>query len=306
MPVTFSNFKIKQWMLALSIAAPLGAQAAIDIQFDYTYDGGFFTGVNAARQATLDLAASVIENRLVNETFAALTPTSGNIFQLTFDNPGNSGTQVTLNNPIIAANTLKIYVGGSNLGASGQLGNANFGVSYAGTQAWVNTVSARNTSTNYDPLGGGITFNSATNWYFGTDASGLQFSQYDLFTVATHEIFHILGFGQSDAYDADAPGNQFVGSNVQAIAGGPVNLNGTNGDHWAQSTTFQGQTPIMVPGLVNGVRRQATELDYAVLRDIGYNVTAVPEASTWAMSALGLLAIGVLRKRSHNKAIALA
>lgn len=306
MPVTFSNRKMQQWILALSIAAPLSAQAAIDIQFDYTYDGGFFTGANATRQAVLELAASTIESRLINETFDALTPSSSNIWELSFDNPGNSGAQVTLNNPVIPANTLKIYVGGSNLGNTGQLGNANFGMSYVGTQNWANTIGARNTTTNYEPLGGGITFNSGTNWYYGTDASGLQFSQYDLFSVATHEIFHMLGFGQSNAFTADTSGSQFVGSNVQSVAGGPVALNAVNGDHWAQSTTYQGTTASMVPGLVNGVRRYATELDFAVLRDIGYNVTSVPEPSTWALSVLGLLAVGFARRRAQLKAKALA
>ncbi len=304
MSVKLSNRNMLQWLLALSFAAPLSAQAAIDIQFDYTYDTGFFTGVNSSRQASLELAASAIENRLINETFAALTPNSNNQWQLTFDNPGNSGTQVTLNNPVIPANTLKIYVGGSNLGNTGQLGNANFGLSYVGTQAWANTIGARNTTTNYEPLGGGITFNSAINWFFGTDVAGLQFSQYDLFSVATHEIFHILGFGQSNAFTADISGSQFIGSNVQAVAGGPVSLNAVNGDHFAQSTTYQGQTSIMVPALVNGVRRNPTELDYAVLRDIGYNVTAVPEPSTWALTFLGLLGVGLVRRQVQRKAMA--
>ena len=281
-------------------AAPLASQAAIDIQFDYTYDGGFFSGINESRRAVLDLVASEIEGRLVNESFAALTPSGGNTWQLSFDNPGASGTSVVLNNPTIQANTLTIYVGGSSQGTSGALAEANYGIGYSGNLDWFNTFEARNSSTNYEPLGGGITFNADTNWYFGTNATGLSFSQYDFYSVATHEVFHILGFGQSDAYGANVAGGQYVGAQVQSLTGGPVTLNTANGDsgHFAPGTTYQGQSSIMVPALVNGVRRYATELDYAVLRDIGYNVTNVPEPSTWALSVMGLLAVtGAARRR---------
>lgn len=299
MPVPFSLRPVHGAALALAICAPLSAQAAIDIRFDYTYDGGFFSGANVARRDVLDLVAAQLENRLVNESFAALTPSGQNTWTLSFDNPGNSGTEVVLNNLSIAADTLTIYVGGSNLGASGTLGEANYGISYSGFTNWFNTMEARNTTTNYEPLGGGITFNSNINWYFGTSESGLQFSQYDFYSVAMHEVFHILGFGQSDAYDADVSGNQFVGSNVQALYGGPVNLNTASGDtgHFAQNVTYQGKTAAMTPALVNGLRRVSTELDFAVLKDIGYNITAVPEPSTWFMSVAGLLAVAAVRRR---------
>lgn len=287
---------VAKTLVAISLALPLISQAAIDIQFDFTYDTGFLTGENAGRQAVFEQVASELEARLINESFGALAPSGQNTLQLRFDNPGNSGTDVILNNPNIAANTLKVYVGGSDLSASGQLGFANYGTSYGGFTNWFNAVEARNSTTNYEPLGGGITFNSATNWYFGTDESGLGFSQYDLYTVAMHEMIHMLGFGQSDAFTADSSGGQFVGSNVQALVGGPVALNAA-GDHFAQSTSYLGDTSIMVPALVNGQRRSASELEFAVLRDIGYNITAVPEPATWALSLLGLVGIFAASRR---------
>jgi len=285
-----------QTLAAICLALPLVSQAAIDIQFDFTYDTGFLTGANAGRQAVFEQVASDLEARLINESFGALTPGGANTLQLSFDNPGNSGTNIVLNNPSIAANTLKVYVGGSDLSGSGQLGFANYGIAYGGFTNWFNTVEARNSTTNYEPLGGGITFNSATNWYFGTDESGLGFSQYDLYTVAMHEMIHMLGFGQSDAFTADSSGGQFVGSNVQALVGGPVALNAA-GDHFAQSTSYLGESSIMVPALVNGQRRYATELDFAVLRDIGYNITVVPEPATWALSLLGLIGVFAASRR---------
>jgi MYXO-CTERM domain-containing protein len=289
---------------ALMVAAfwlPSGAQAQIDIVFDYSYDSGFFADAN--RKAILEMAASDIEARLVDETFGAITPTGSNTWTLSFSNPGDDSARVSLNNLNLAANTLKIYVGGTNLGSLGPLGFADFGLGFSGNSAWFNQFDARNSNTNYDPLGGGITFNSAANWYFGASEAAQPSAQYDFYSVAAHEIFHILGFGQGAAYAADlsADGKTFAGANVVSLVGAPVIVDWINNDraHWDQEVTFGGQSPLMVPALVNGQRNAPTELDYAVLRDIGYNVTsAVPEPATWWMALLGVAALGARRRRS--------
>lgn len=277
------------------LAAPLLAQAAIDIRFDYTYDGGFFSGANVSRRDALELAAQHIEARLVDEHFAALTPGGLNTWTLGFENPGAAGF-VELDNLSLAADTLTIHVGGMALGAGGPLGEANYSFSASGFSSWFATLGARNSSTNYEPLGGGITFNASANWYFGTDAAGIGFSQYDFYSVATHEIFHMLGFGMSDAFAARVDG-PFYGSSATQVYGGPVPMFGDG--HWDQSITVDGEVPNMVPALVNGVRRGATELDYAALRDIGYNVTTpVPEPATWLMGLAGLAVLGGWRRRA--------
>ena len=287
-------------LVASALALPLGAQAQIDIVFDYSYDSGFFA--DASRKSILEQAASDIEARLVNETFGAITPTGSNHWTLSFDNPGNSGTSVSLVDRTVLANTLTIYVGGSNLGSAGPLGFANFSLSLGGSGAWNNLFNSRNSTSNYDPVGGGITFNTSSNWYFGASEAAQPFAQYDFYSVASHEIFHILGFGQGRAYNADisADGKTYIGANVQAVAGGPVTLDWVNGDlaHWDQGVVFRGESPAMVPALVNGQRNAPTELDYAVLRDIGYNVTsAVPEPATWLMAVVGVAALGLRRRR---------
>ena len=288
-------------LTAAALGLPLGAQAQIDIVFDYSYDTGFFA--DASRKNILELAASDIEARLVDETFGAITPTGGNTWSLSFSNPSDDSARVSLNNLSIAANTLKIYVGGTNLGSLGPLGFADFGLGLSGNSAWFNQFNARNSSTNYDPLGGGITFNTAANWYFGADESAQPFAQYDFYSVAAHEIFHILGFGQGAAYAADlsADGKTFAGANVVGLVGAPVIVDWVNNDpaHWNQEVTFGGESPLMVPALVNGQRNAPTELDYAVLRDIGYNVTsAVPEPASWLMALVGVAALGARRRRA--------
>ncbi|EHR71634.1 PEP-CTERM motif protein [Burkholderiales bacterium JOSHI_001] len=287
-------------LTAMALALPLGAQAQIDIVFDYSYDSGFFA--DAGRKAILEQAASDIEARLVNETFGAITPNAVNHWTLSFDNPGHSGTEVSLTDRPVLANTLTLFVGGSSLGSGGPLAFANFGLSIGGTGAWTALFNSRNSTTNYDPVGGGITFNTSFNWYFGSSEAGQSFAQYDFYSVAAHEIFHILGFGQGNAYNADvsADGKTYTGAHVQAVAGQAVELDWVNGDpaHWDQGVLFQGKSPAMVPALVNGQRNNPSELDYAVLRDIGYNVTApVPEPATWLMAVLGLAAVGTRWRR---------
>jgi MYXO-CTERM domain-containing protein len=283
-------------LMTAALVLPLGAQAQIDIVLDYSYDSGFFA--SAERRSALELAASDIEARLVDETFGAVTPSGVNFWELSFDNPGQSGTEVVLTNLSVAANALTIYVGGSNLGAGGPLGFANFGLGYGGTGAWMAQMEARNSSTNYEPLGGGITFNanSAIDWYFGASEAGQAFGQYDFYSVAAHEIFHILGFAQSDAFTRWVDGG-FYGPETTALFGGAVPL--TADGHFDQDVTFGSATPAMVPALVPGRRNAPTELDYAVLRDIGYNVTsAVPEPATWLMALVGAAALSGHRRRS--------
>ena len=99
---------------------------------------------------------------------------------------------------------------------------------------------------------------------------------------------------------------------LQKKDGAPVALTGLvplNGslDHWAEGTMSVAlgiaQEAAMDPTLVNGTRKYFTDLDYAAMADIGWEVNVpppVPEASTWAMlmAGLGLVAVAVRRRKT--------
>ena len=288
---------------AIALAAtPLLSHAAVDIVFDYSYDSsGFFA--DASRMSILEQAAGDIEARLTNETWTALTPGGMNSLKLNFFDPGNFyGSSVLVTNPLIAADTLRIYVGATDL-TDGSLGVASVGYGYGGDASWFNQVNERlNSATNYDPVGGSITFDAApdgSSWYFGASAPQGGDS-YDFYSVAVHEIFHILGFGTSNAFDQDVSDLSFVGEHVQGLMGGPVAL--YNDGHWAERLVYDGQVPVMVPALANGQRRYATELDYAALADIGYTVTPVPEPMHGVLLLAGLPLVASFARRRRQAA----
>ena len=53
----------------------------------------------------------------------------------------------------------------------------------------------------------------------------------------------------------------------------------------------------MDPTITAGVRKNFTDLDFAAMQDIGWQVTPVPEASSWAMMLAGLGLVGIFARR---------
>jgi hypothetical protein len=253
---------------------------SVTIQFDYSHDvNGFFN--DPARRTLLEQAGQTISSQL-GDTLTAISPSGSNTWSAQFDDPG-TGSRISINNLNVPANTLILFVGGHPLTNGNEVGLGEFGGFQAsGTTAWLDTVAARGQNgalssppTDFGPWGGAVAFDTHTNWYFGSDTSGLNSSETDFLTVALHELGHVFGFGTAASFAAKVSGGQFTGANSVSEYGAKVPLDSVAG-HWAQGVTDRGQETVMEPILPDGTRRSFTPLDFAGLADVGWQVSGLP------------------------------
>src|SRR5437868_780500 len=95
---------------------------AVTIQFDYSFDAsGFFN--DPTRRAVLQQVGAEVGGHLTTH-LAAIVPGGGNLWNESFFNPA-TGQQAIINNPIVPADTIVVYVGGRAMGGgeAGQGGN---------------------------------------------------------------------------------------------------------------------------------------------------------------------------------------
>jgi hypothetical protein len=250
---------------------------SIAFAFDYSRDTTGFFSSPQARQ-TLELAGQILGAHLGNQ-LSAINPSGGNTWSATFQDPV-SRLNVTVDNLNIPANTLVVFAGGHNYSRN-TVGEGGFGGwSASGSNAWLSLVSTRgqsgaaaNPPTAFGPWGGSVSFDTATNWFFG-DANGIPSAvQTDFLSVALHELGHVLGIGTAPSWSALVSGTSFLGPAATAVEGGQAPQVTPGGSHWAQTDLdpTQGQ-PDMTPIIQTGVRKLFTNLDFAALKDIGWQV----------------------------------
>lgn len=306
--------------LALLVSTTAASQASITITFDYSYDSsGFFT-THAEAVTTLEAARDDLVSRLGDSLAGIPSPTGDNYWTADFFHPA-TGLAQSLMNLLVPADTLIIYVGARDL-SGGTAGQASAGYGYsADNQGWVDTVVKRGqagatedalTSTDFGPWGGSIAFDTtlpdATDrpWYFDATPATVDVpaGETDFYSVALHEIGHLLGIGSAPSWEHWVDGaNKFTGPVSVAEFGVSIDLD-PGASHWIAGTmstlpgTATSQETAMDPDLTGGTRKFFTDLDWAGLDDIGWDVTPVPEPQHYALVAgLGLLAFGTYRRR---------
>jgi len=261
----------------------------IDIQFDYTYDtSGFFNA--QGRRDVLEEVASIYEGRITDD-LTAITPGGSNSWTAIFNNP-TTGTQVNIENKTIAADTVIVYVGARNLSSGLGLGGPG-GFSSFATPAFNTNLETRGESgvkpgatddTDFALWGGSIAFDSLETWNFSLDPPST--GQNDFYSVALHELAHVLGLGTSDSFRHLINGsNRFTGTQSVASFGGTILMHSDSAGnpdsgHWASGTTSTlpgtstSQEAAMDPQVTTGTRKYLTELDWAALDDLGWDVAA--------------------------------
>jgi hypothetical protein len=225
----------------------------------------------------------------------------------------------------IAANTIKVYVGGRNLSNLGYGETGGFSWNGSWNFGLAATTRASQTGANLHvlPWGGSIAFDSTgTNWYFDSNTSltpgEIGGTNYDFFSLAVHELVHVLGFGNT----SPAPGtfnsntftnwssfvsaSKFTGPTADAlVAGTGVPLAVSDSSHWYDPTsslnflTGEVQEAAMDPTLIIGTRKYLTSLDAAALTDLGFTVsaTAIPEPADYGLMAASAILVGMLVMR---------
>ncbi|MGC3990754.1 MAG: matrixin family metalloprotease [Chthoniobacteraceae bacterium] len=292
--------------LALFFIVSVLPGRAINIVFDYSDDTNNFFANNPTAKTDLEAAGQFFDSRL-SDSLTAINSSGSNSWTATFTNP-STGNSTSVTNPSIAANEILIYVGGLSLSGSTLGEGGPGGYSASGSQSWLNTVAARgqtgalaSTPTDFGPWGGSVQFNSSASWYFDPDPSTNEsFSANDFYSVALHEIGHVLGLGTAGSWNADVSSGTFTGANSKAANGGVAVSLSADLAHWATGTmstiygTSTAQETAMSPALTTGTRKVFTTLDMAGLKDVGWIV--VPEPSS-GLLLLGVIAVSALRRR---------
>ena len=250
----------------------------INVLFDFRFDtAGFFTN-HTDRIATIRAAAADVGARF-SDTLAAIPypTTPGDFWKAQFDRPGGVGQPEEVANLLVPANTVVVFVGAREL--IGPLTLESSGREAGGSPTWYDTVLGRGqansygaAATDYSPWGGSITYDLIANWHYGIDPPGGS-TEYDLYMATQKALFHILGFGASEAWTRVGGTGQFFGPTAVGVYGTTVPLDESAGEDnyvWQEDVLSQGQRTLMDRDLEDGERIAPTALDLAAMQDIGW------------------------------------
>lgn len=320
--------------IPLMLVATASCTEALTIEIRYELAGSSFYNQAGAKEA-LRAAADFYED-LISDSLGAINPAQypGAAWTPTYASPVNGNT-VNMNaqaNLVVPANTIIIYAGSMNLGAAAARAGAG-GINLGGSSlAWWNQVYNRgepgavqlvqvggnvnftSNPTDFAPWGGVIFFNSSiANWNFSTsNATGTAGP--DALSVALHELGHVLGLG---TYRADCSWttliNQANGKFMGPLALSSFGVNPqTDAVHVLPGVTKSraygcfgvphgtAVFPLMSESLpVSNTFDVPTDLDLAMLRDIGWELT-LPERQIGISKSAGAASVSVPTSTGFN------
>jgi hypothetical protein len=299
------SFFMRTLIPALMLAFASCSQA-LTIEIRYELTGSQFYNQPGAKEA-LRTAADFYQ-KLITDQLGAINPAQykGATWTPTYAHP-NTGAEVAMTaqaNLVVPADTIIIYAGSMNLGIpAARAGSGAAKLGSGGGLTWWNQVYNRGepgairilssgwgpSPTDFAPWGGVIFFNSAiTNWNFST-SSAAGTAGPDALSVALHEIGHILGLG---IYRSDCSwltlieGNLFTGPLASQSFGTSPPTDGTHVLPGSTKSPAYGcfgiphgtpVLPLMSASLpASHTFNVPTDLDVAMLRDIGWELT-LPE-----------------------------
>jgi hypothetical protein len=247
---------------------------AINILFDFRFDDlGFFTD-NPDRITTLRAAAAEVGALFTDELSSIPFPSSPNdSWVAVFDRPGGVGQEEKVVNLLVPENSIVVFVGAREL--FGDKTEESSGREVYGSAEWTDIVLGRGQensfgleATDYSPWGGSITYDLIADWHFGLEPPGNP-DEFDLYMATQKALFHILGFGSSEAWNRLGGTGDFFGPKAVEIYGTTIPL--TDGNYeWEEDVLSQGQRTLMDAELEDGERIEPTALDLAAMEDIGW------------------------------------
>lgn len=239
---------------------------SFEIEFDYRFDDtNFFT---PEKRAILEQAGDIWSS-YIQDDFAPIAV--GETLSLPVN---NTQQDIVLEQPI---DDLLIFVKYSDLSP-----NENFLArgSFAANFIVGSDRQQRIQGADFEPWLGKIEFNqTAGDRLFFDDtpqtSNDIRADQQDFLSLALHEIGHVLGIGVSQAFSDQVENGEFTGEqSVSLNQGNPVPLDEQNG-HVQEGFTLDPESDALLDQLfTTGERNLPTDLDLAILADIGYEILA--------------------------------
>jgi len=301
-------------LLKLLIATPL---FAIDIVVDFTHDTFFknnptaVAAIEAAAKDVSDIITTQLPayDRKISRTSGWLTMDLNTAFYM-----GEENFPEPHRHPGFKKNEIRIYVLGKRLGnaigiADIQEINSSFQSTFgdvfirpdfSGTelkaqmmQEAATTIRRAGPVLDEEDLGNGRRLQSGifggtillnTIAYHYDHTTPVTPGRYDLYTVALHEIVHCIGFNsQIKSYTDNRVGSEWIGQNVKNLNGGSgfgvLDRAGHFVRDFTSTTVKSGQTQrvVLSTAVLRSQRRFLTELDLAVLKDVGWEADPTPQ-----------------------------